>query len=44
MVAAAQMLLQIGAHLRGDNVIDQVVKLGQKLSAGHFSPAFFLRK
>lgn len=40
----AQMLLQISAHLGRHQIIDQIVELGQKLSASHFSPAFFRRK
>ena len=44
VLAAAQMLLQIGAHLRGHFVVNEVIELGQKLSASHFSPPFFLRK
>ena len=35
VLAALQMLLEIGAHLAGDAVVDQVVEHGQKLSARH---------
>jgi hypothetical protein len=31
------MLLQVGAHLGRDRIVDQVVEQGDKLSAGHFS-------
>ena len=44
VLASAQVLLQVGAHLRGDGVVNQVVEQSEKLSAGHFSPPFFLRK
>ena len=44
VITALQVFLQVSSHLRGHRVVDQVVELGQKLSAGHFSPAFFRRK
>jgi hypothetical protein len=34
------VLLQVGAHLSGDGVVDKVVELCQKLSARHFSLPF----
>ncbi len=37
VLAAAQMLLEVGAHLSGNGVVDHVVEQGEKLSAGHFS-------
>ena len=36
MLAATQVLLEIGSHLAGDAVVDQVIEHGQKLSARHF--------
>ena len=44
VIASAEVVFEVGAHFRGDFVIDQLVKLGQKLGACHFSPTFFLRK
>jgi hypothetical protein len=44
VLAAAQMLLQVSAHLGSYRVVDQVVEQGEELSARHFSPTFFLRK
>jgi hypothetical protein len=38
------VLLEHGTGLRRDIVVDQFVQQRQKLCAGHFSPAFFLRK
>ena len=39
-----QMILDLGARLGGNGVVDQVVENCQKLSAGHFSTPFFLRR
>jgi hypothetical protein len=44
VLATMQMLLQIGADFGSYRVVDQVVEQSQKLSAGHFSTPFFLRK
>lgn len=35
--AVAQMLLQIGARLGGQRVVDQIIEKGEKLFAVHFS-------
>ena len=44
VLAAAQVFLQVGAHFGGYRVVDQIVEQSEKLSAGHFSTPFFLRK
>ena len=49
VLAAAQVLLQVGTHLGGYRIVDQIVEQSQKLSAGHFSTPtslepFFERK
>ena len=38
------VLLDLGAGLRGDGFVDQIVEQGEKLFTGHFSPPAFLRK
>jgi len=46
VLASSQMLFQVGPQRNSHFVIDQIVQLRQKLSAGHFPPPFFafLRK
>jgi hypothetical protein len=38
------VLLKLNAHLRRNIIVNQFVEQRQKLCAGHFSPAFLLRK
>jgi len=40
VLAAAEVFLEVGAHLSRHGVIDHVVEHGQKLSARHFSLPF----
>ena len=44
MIAPFQVLLELGAGIVRDVVIDQFVEQRQKFCASHFSPTFFLRK
>ncbi len=44
VLAAAHMLLEVGAHLPGGGVVDQVVEQGKKLGAGHFSTPLSRRR
>jgi hypothetical protein len=41
MLAAVEVLLQLGACLGCYSIVYQFVEHCQKLCAGHFSPAFF---
>src|SRR5215469_9192797 len=40
MLAATKVVLQIGAHITGHGVVDQVIEQCQELSARHFSTRF----
>jgi hypothetical protein len=44
VLATAQMFLQVSAHFGGYRIVDQIIEQSEKLSAGHFSTPFFLRK
>jgi hypothetical protein len=44
VIAAVEVLLQFGAGLGGDRVVDEIVEKSEKLRAGHFLAPFFLRK
>ena len=44
VLAALEVLLQVGAEGGRHRVVNEIVEKGEELCAGHFSPTFFFRK